>query len=75
MAIAGKPNGAFARINEFIRNNSRLLIVAAVSVVVGLGIAGAYGSAIDYVHSLNFCAHTCHEMEATVYQEYTHSKH
>ncbi len=41
----------------------------------GLAIAGAYATVVDYTNSLNFCAHTCHEMESTVYQEYTHSKH
>jgi nitrate/TMAO reductase-like tetraheme cytochrome c subunit len=70
-SVTGWVQGVLA----FVQNNSRLLIVAAVSVVVGIGIAGAYGSVIDYTSHLDFCAHTCHEMEATVYAEYTHSKH
>lgn len=60
---------------QFIRRNSAFLVVAGVSVVITLGIVGVYGSAIDYTHRLDFCAHSCHEMEATVYKEYTHSKH
>ncbi len=52
-----------------------MIVIVGVSVAVGLGMAGAYGSVVDYTNSLNFCAHTCHEMEDTVYQEYTHSKH
>jgi cytochrome c-type protein NapC len=60
---------------QFLENWYKVIIVAVVSVVIGLGFAACYATAIDYVSSLNFCAHTCHEMEATVYQEYTHSKH
>lgn len=59
----------------FVRSRLKLIVVAGVSLAVGLGVAGAVGSVIDYTNSLNFCAHTCHEMEATVYAEYTHSKH
>jgi cytochrome c-type protein NapC len=62
-------------IQQFIENWNKVIIVAAVSVVIGIGLAASYASVIDYTSSLNFCAHTCHEMEATVYQEYTHSKH
>jgi nitrate/TMAO reductase-like tetraheme cytochrome c subunit len=53
----------------------KLIVIVVVSVCGGLALAGAYGSAIDYTSSLNFCAHTCHEMQDTVYQEYAHSKH
>src|ERR1019366_810241 len=34
-----------------------------------------YASAIDWTSHLDFCAHSCHEMESTVYPEYMHSKH
>jgi cytochrome c-type protein NapC len=63
------------RIRGFVRHKFTLIAVAGASIVVGLGLAAGYGSVIDYTSSLNFCAHTCHEMESTVYQEYTHSKH
>ncbi len=60
---------------EFVRQRIKYFIVGGVAVVVGLGLAGSYAFVVDYTSSLNFCAHTCHEMEATVYTEYTHSKH
>ncbi len=63
------------RIRGFVRSRFTLIVVAGVSVVLGLGLAAGYATLIDYTSSLNFCAHTCHEMESTVYLEYTHSKH
>lgn len=60
---------------DFVRERSKYFIVGGVSVVLGLGLAAAYASAVNYTSSLNFCAHTCHEMQDTVYQEYTHTKH
>ncbi len=63
------------RLCSFVSHRRTLIIVAGVSVIAGLSVAGVYGSLIDYTSSLNFCAHTCHEMESTVYEEYTHSKH
>lgn len=59
----------------FVRLRATYIVVAAGAVLIGIGLAAAYGSVIDYTSSLNFCAHTCHEMESTVYQEYMHSKH
>jgi len=38
-------------------------------------LAGTYASVVDYTNTLGFCAHTCHEMESTVYQEYRESRH
>lgn len=75
MLVLGKLRAFSRTVREFIRSNSKLLIVAGVSMVTGIGLAGAYGSAIDYTSHLDFCAHNCHEMESTVYREYTHSKH
>lgn len=62
-------------LKAFVRNRFQFIVVAGASLFVGVALVAAYGSVIDYTHSLQFCAHTCHEMEATVYQEYTHSKH
>lgn len=70
-----KLTAIWRRICGFVRSKRTLIVVAGVSVVAGLTAAGVYGSLIDYTSSLNFCAHTCHEMESTVYEEYTHSKH
>lgn len=62
-------------LKAFVRNRFQFIVVAGASLFVGVALVAAYGSVIDYTHSLQFCAHTCHEMEATVYEEYTHSKH
>jgi nitrate/TMAO reductase-like tetraheme cytochrome c subunit len=59
----------------FVRSRFKFIVVAVVSGVVGIGLAAGYATVVDYTNSLNFCAHSCHEMESTVYQEYTHSKH
>jgi cytochrome c-type protein NapC len=42
--------------------------------VVGIGFSGGFAEGIHYASSLNFCAHSCHEME-TPFQEYTQSIH
>lgn len=60
---------------QFVGEHKRSLIIGGAAMAVGVAIAGATGGVINYTNSLGFCAHTCHEMEATVYQEYTHSKH
>ncbi len=65
----------WAGIQAWVRDKFWYIVVAGSSVTVGLAVAAAYGAVIDYTHSLDFCAHTCHEMESTVYQEYVHSKH
>lgn len=75
MSPLDSARSLWARLQEFVREKFWYIVVSGGSVAVGLIIAGVYASAIDYTSSLNFCAHTCHEMEATVYAEYTHSKH
>jgi cytochrome c-type protein NapC len=42
--------------------------------LVGIGFSGGFAEGIHYASSLNFCAHSCHEME-TPFQEYTQSVH
>ena len=59
----------------FVKRRFAFIVVAAVFLVVGLGLAGAYATAIDTTNKLTFCADTCHEMHDTVYAEYQHSKH
>lgn len=65
----------WANLRSFLWKSRWYIVVAGASVFVGLCLAAAYGTVIDYTSTLNFCAHTCHEMESTVYQEYTHSRH
>lgn len=42
--------------------------------LVGIGFSGGFAEGIHYASSLNFCAHSCHEMEIP-FQEYTQSIH
>jgi cytochrome c-type protein NapC len=63
------------RLSAFGRRRFYYIVVASCAVFVGIGLAATYATVVDYTNSLGFCAHTCHEMESTVYQEYTHSKH
>lgn len=51
------------------------ILVAAVSVIIGLGLAATYATVAEHTETLAFCANACHEMEATVYREYTHTAH
>ncbi len=65
----------FQSVGSFIRTRFQYIAVAVIAVGVGLDLVGGYATAVDYTSSLQFCAHTCHEMEKTVFEEYTHSKH
>ena len=56
-------------------SNLRLVLLAVGFIAVGIALSAAYGTAVQYTNTLTFCAHTCHELENTVYQEYMHSKH
>jgi nitrate/TMAO reductase-like tetraheme cytochrome c subunit len=51
------------------------ILVAAVSLVIGLGLAATYATVAEQTETLAFCANSCHEMKATVYAEYTHTAH
>lgn len=57
------------------RKHQKLLIILFVGGAAGLALSAVYATAIQYTNTLGFCAHTCHEMESTVFEEYTHSKH
>jgi cytochrome c-type protein NapC len=59
----------------YIKSHIRLIVFAGIFVAIGIVLSAMYGTAVQYTNTLNFCAHTCHEMENTVYQEYMHSKH
>ncbi len=59
----------------FVCSNLKWIAVAGGFTFFGLALSAVYASTLDYVSTLDFCAHTCHEMEATVYQEYTQTKH
>jgi len=65
----------WTQVREFVVARRALIIVAAVSVVIGLGIAATYLTVVDKTDTMTFCADACHEMHATVYQEYTHTAH
>jgi nitrate/TMAO reductase-like tetraheme cytochrome c subunit len=73
--VVQRLRSLWQRFRGFVRNRSTYIVIASVSVVVGLGLAAGYATVLDYTSSLNFCAHSCHEMESTVYAEYSHSKH
>ena len=51
------------------------ILVAAGSLIIGLGVAAVYGTVVDKTETLAYCANSCHEMNATVYAEYTHTAH
>lgn len=56
---------------------SRLYSVLGIFIIGGLAgliVAGATASFVQYSNSLEFCI-SCHEMESTVYQEYTETSH
>ena len=57
----------------FIR--SKLFVMLVAGGVAGVALTAAYATVVDYTNTLGFCAHTCHEMESTVYQEYMESRH
>ena len=63
------------KFREFIRSKFMFFVGAGVAGVGMLGFAMLYATALDYTSQLSFCAHSCHEMEATVYQEYLESNH
>lgn len=75
MSLGERLGSVWAAIRAFVREKFSYIVVAGASAFVGVALVMVYGSVVDYTHSLQFCAHTCHEMEATVYQEYTKSKH
>ena len=75
MSVAERLRAVWRATAGFVRSRLQYIVVAGVAIVVGIGLSAVYATAIDYTSSLQFCAHTCHEMESTVYLEYTHSKH
>ena len=70
-----KLNALWRQIRDFAWSRRAFIAVAAVSMVAGLGLAAVYATAVDHTETLAFCAHSCHEMESTVYTEYTHTAH
>ena len=60
---------------QWLRSNLRFVLFASLFVVIGIALSATYGTVVQHTNTLNFCAHSCHELESTVYQEYTQSKH
>jgi nitrate/TMAO reductase-like tetraheme cytochrome c subunit len=58
-----------------LRKHRTVLFILGAGMAVGIVLTAVYATAVQYTNTLGFCAHTCHEMESTVFQEYTHSKH
>ena len=58
----------------FSRQYRAYVLVAGLFMVIGLGCAAVYMTAVDYTNHLEFCAFTCHEMSVP-YEEYKKSKH
>ena len=69
------PKSQSSTIGRFIRDRAAYLIVGVLAIGIGIGLSGAYATVVDYTNSLQFCGNTCHEMQQTVYKEYTHSQH
>ncbi len=53
---------------------SASILGAVVFFIVGIIFWGGFNTAMEATNSLEFCI-SCHEMEQTVYQEYTHTVH
>jgi nitrate/TMAO reductase-like tetraheme cytochrome c subunit len=75
MEGASERSSMIGRLWTWIKLYRAWIAVAFTFTLIGIGLSAAYATAIDYTSHLDFCAHTCHEMESTVYQEYMHSKH
>jgi len=63
----------FSRVNEYLRRRSPLLVLI-VGVVAGIIFWGGFNTAMSMSNTMEFCI-GCHEMRATVYQEYMESEH
>jgi len=50
------------------------LFAIIVFIMVGVIIWGGFNTAMEATNTMEFCI-SCHDMEATVYQEYKHSVH
>jgi len=70
-----KLSALWQRIGDTAWSRRVFIAVAFVSMVAGLGLAAIYAKVVDKTETLAFCAHSCHEMNATVYAEYTHTAH
>jgi|GEM_PF-407728 len=75
-----KPGGWFKRTKAWWYRQVRWSLSQWILFVIGLILFGAFSvaatDATDYTFStMQFCAHTCHVMESTVYPEYKKSKH
>jgi cytochrome c-type protein NapC len=59
----------------YVRSHARILVVAGVALLAGIGLSVGYATAVQVANTQNFCAHGCHEMERTVAAEYAVSRH
>ena len=61
-------------VKTLVSDHRRVTVAAAVFLVIGMAIVGAYAEAVDYTNRLEFCAFSCHEMSIP-YGEYKESSH
>lgn len=67
--------GILQSVRRLFTSYGGLFTIAATAAVAGLLLSAGYAEAVHYTNSTEFCAHSCHEMERTVYREYAHSRH
>jgi nitrate/TMAO reductase-like tetraheme cytochrome c subunit len=69
------PLGFWRSIGRFGWTRRLLIAACCVSLIVGVGVMAAYNTVADYTASNAFCANACHEMNKTVYAEYSKTQH
>jgi nitrate/TMAO reductase-like tetraheme cytochrome c subunit len=74
-SIGATLQAATGKLLGTLRKHRVVLAILGAGLIVGVGLCAVYATAIQYTNTLGFCAHTCHEMESTVYPEYMQSKH
>ena len=71
--MAGRLRSFFTRFNEMLRGRSPILVLV-LGVGAGIIFWGGFHTAMEASNTMTFCI-TCHEMRATVYEEYKETVH
>ena len=71
--MAGRLRSFFSRFNEVLRGRSPI-VVLVLGVGAGVIFWGGFHTAMEASNTMTFCI-TCHEMRATVYEEYKETVH